>query len=70
MGIGFLYKSIKGSNEEKQISKVFWHDTRFDHAIFYLFASFYLYNRNTTLLILILSIDVIYSVLYRIITNR
>ena len=70
IGSGFLYKSITGSNEEKQISKVFWHETRFIHAIFYLLASLYLYNRNTILLILILSLDVIFSLLYRIISKK
>ena len=32
-GIGFMYKGITGSNNEKQINKVFWHETRYVHGL-------------------------------------
>ena len=31
IGIGFLYKGFTGSNNEIQLSKVFWHETRYIH---------------------------------------
>jgi hypothetical protein len=39
MGTGFLYKYVFGSNNEVQIAKVFWHNTRIVHACFYLLAA-------------------------------
>ena len=39
IGLGFLYKSYTGSNNEYQIAKVFWHTSRKIHALFYLAAA-------------------------------
>lgn len=66
MGLGFLYKYFTGSNDEIQISKVFWHDSRLVHGILYLLVSFYYYKKNTKLTLLILILDIIFSLLYRI----
>jgi hypothetical protein len=70
MGTGFLVKSITGSNNETQIDKVFWHDTRPVHGILYILAAYYLYLGNSPICGIILGIDIIFSILYRIITNH
>lgn len=70
IGIGFLYKYITGSNNEKQFSKVFWHETRYIHGLFYTLASYYLYCNNIKMNTLMLSTDLSFSILYRIITNQ
>ena len=70
IGIGFTYKGYYGSNNEKQISTVFWHDTRLIHASLYSLAGYYLYNDKLNLSLLILFIDILFSILYRIIFNR
>jgi hypothetical protein len=63
MGLGFLIKSIFGSNNEKQIEKVFWHNTRIIHAIIYIYAAiiFVNYKMSSSLLF----IDVLFSIIYR-----
>ena len=43
MGLGFLYKSFTGTNNETQIKEVFWHETRIIHAILFILGS-YTYN--------------------------
>ena len=70
MGIGFLYKYITGSNNEIQLSKVFWHETRLIHASFYILASYYLIKDNLHLGLLLLSSDLIFSILYRFLLNK
>jgi len=70
IGSGFFYKALTGSNNETQISKVFWHDTRYVHSAIYLLSSLYLINGNLKIALLILFLDVIFSVLYRIIFNK
>jgi len=62
MGLGFLIKSIFGSNNEKQIEKVFWHNTRIIHAIIYIYAAiiFVNYKMSSSLLF----IDVLFSIIY------
>lgn len=67
---GFIYKGYTGSNNEKQIAKVFWHDSRYHHAIFYSLATYYLYLNNYKFASLFVLMDVIYSVVYRIIFNK
>jgi len=67
IGFGFLNKAYFGSNNEKQIAKVFWHETRYIHGIIYLLSSLYLLNDNLNLCLLLLLLDVIFSVLFRII---
>ena len=69
IGIGFIYKSVYGSNDEIQIGKVFWHNSRCIHGIFYLLSLYYLVNDELNISLLLLLIDIIFSILYRIIYN-
>lgn len=66
MGLGFIYKSITGSNKEIQIKKVFWHETRTIHGILYILASYYLYNDNLNMNSILLINDLLFSLTYRI----
>jgi hypothetical protein len=70
MGLGFVWKAIFGSNNEIQISKVFWHETRYVHGLLYILASLYLYNDNIKMSSLLLFLDIVFSVSYRISTNK
>jgi hypothetical protein len=70
IGIGFLYKTITGSNDEYQVSKVFWHETRLVHAAFYLLASHYIFINNLNMTSIILFTDIVFSVMYRILLNK
>lgn len=65
MGLGFLYKYLTGSNEEVQIRKVFWHDSRIAHSIFYLLAVYYYYKNDMNNSNKVLAVDIIFSFLYR-----
>jgi hypothetical protein len=69
IGIGFTYKAITGSNNETQINKVFWHKTRFVHGIFYILSAAYLYLGNIKMAIIMLSLDILFSLLFRFIYN-
>ena len=69
MGLGFIYKSMTGSNNEKQLANVFWHETRIIHGIFYLLASYYLYKNNLNMNSILLFNDVLFSFTYRIINK-
>ena len=70
MGLGFVYKGLTGSNNERQVNKVFWHETRYVHGMFYLLSSFYLFKNNVNITSLLLLSDVIFSFLYRFILKR
>ena len=70
IGLGFTFKSLTGSNNEKQFSKVFWHETRGLHGFFYLLAAYYLYNNNINMNTLVLSLDICLSLLYRFLTDQ
>ncbi len=70
MGSGFVYNGLTGSNNEIQLSKVFWHETRYVHGTLYLLASYYLYNNNLDMNSLVLFTDVIFSLVYRLYTNQ
>lgn len=70
IGLGFIYKGYTGSNNETQLSKVFWHDSRYIHGILYLEASYYLYKNKINMNTLMLSTDLCFSLLYRIITKK
>mgnify|MGYP001346584245 CR=1 FL=1 len=71
MGLGFTYNGYTGSNNKSGfISKVFWHETRYLHGILHIFASLYLFNNNLKMNSLILMIDLIFSFLFRIKSNR
>jgi hypothetical protein len=70
MGLGFLFKCTTGSNNETQVTKVFWHETRCFHGFFYILASYYLYYNKVNMNTLMLSTDLCFSLLYRIITKQ
>lgn len=70
IGIGFTYKYLYGSNNEIQVAKVFWHETRIVHGMLYILASYYLYIKNSTMCMLVLGLDILFSILYRIFTNQ
>lgn len=70
MGAGFIYKGFTGSNDETQIAKVFWHNTRYIHGIIYVLSGIYLYNGDVDMNTVLLSTDIAVSILYRVITNQ
>lgn len=70
IGLGFIRKGYFGSNNEIQIRKVFWHNSRYIHGILYILSSIYLYNNNINISIILLILDIIFSILYRLITNK
>lgn len=70
MGIGFIYKGFFGSNNETQIKKVFWHETRYVHGMLYLLSCYYLINKNIKMTGLVLLLDLIFSFLYRFISGQ
>ena len=70
MGLGFIYKGLTGSNSETQVNKVFWHETRYIHGMFYLLSSFYLLKNNVNITSLLLLSDIIFSFLYRFILKK
>ena len=65
MGLGFIYQALFSDNKEIQFNKVFWHDTRVLHGLLYLTSVYYLFKNNIEMNSLVLSLDVIFSVLYR-----
>jgi hypothetical protein len=70
IGVGFLIKSLTGSNKEVQLSKVFWHDSRLAHGVLYILAGYYLYKEKPKICGIVLGLDLIFSILYRILTNK
>ena len=70
IGFGFIIKGYTGSNNEIQLSKVFWHEARYVHGIIFVLASLYLLKDNLNMCLLLLLLDVIFSVLYRITFNK
>ena len=70
MGMGFIYQGYFSSNKEIQIAKVFWHETRFIHGIIYILSGIYLYINKIHLTTILLTLDVLFSLLYRIVTNQ
>ena len=67
---GFFYKGYTGSNNETQLAKVFWHDSRYIHGILYLLAVYYLCNSNYKMSSILVALDIVFSILYRFIMNR
>jgi hypothetical protein len=65
IGLGFIYQSIFGSNNEIQLNKVFWHETRITHGLLYIISVYYLLNNNLDMNSIVLGLDVIFSVIYR-----
>ncbi len=70
MGMGFIYKGYTGSNNEIQIAKVFWHDSRYIHGILYLLASYYLYKNKININSALLGSDICFSLIYRILIKK
>ena len=70
IGAGFIYKGVFGSNNEVQLSKVFWHETRFVHGALYILASYYLYQNNIKMNSLVLTTDILFSIMYRLYMNK
>lgn len=70
IGISFIRKGFVGSNNEVQIAKVFWHETRYVHGILYILSGLYLLNDNLKMCSLILLMDVIFSILYRFLLRK
>jgi hypothetical protein len=65
MGTGFIFKYLTGSNNEIQIAKVFWHDSRLLHGVLYLLAAMYVLQGNAKMSLITLSLDIIGSLMYR-----
>jgi len=63
IGLGFALKDLTGYNNETQIAKVFWHNTRLIHSFLFLLA-FSLSNVKKSSIVLMS--DIIFSVIYRI----
>ena len=70
ISLGFYYKGYYGSNNETQISKVFWHDSRYVHASFYSLSAYYLRIGKLDLSLLLLFMDILSSIFYRILINK
>jgi hypothetical protein len=67
MGIGFIYKFITGSNDEIQVSKVFWHDSRIYHGLIFVLASIMYFKDYKKIASLLVLFDILVSFLYRIV---
>ena len=70
IGLPFIPKGIYGSNDEVQIAKVFWHETRITHGILYTLAAYYIYVENLKLAYVLILTDIVFSILYRIVFNK
>ncbi len=70
MGLSFIAKGFYGSNNEVQIAKVFWHETRIIHGILYTLAAYSVYAKNIRLSSVLVLTDIAFSILYRIIFNK
>ena len=70
MSIGFFYRGVVGSNNEVQIAKVFWHNTRFLHGLLYLCAFIALLNSNSKVATVFIVLDLIFSISYRVYTDQ
>ena len=74
ISFGFLYKSITGSNNEKQLARVFWHESRLAHACLYGLAAFYAFSaskwkKSACMIRIVLFVDIVFSVLFRLCVN-
>lgn len=70
MGLGFIFKALTGSNNETQVAKVFWHETRYVHGTLYVLAAYYLYQQNLDMNSMVLFTDIVFSFIYRFYTNQ
>ena len=64
IGLGFIYKGYTGSNNEIQISKVFWHETRYVHGTLYMLAYYYLSKHNLNTPLLLIKYSTLFFLLY------
>ena len=69
MGLGFIRNGIFGSNNEIQVAKVFWHETRIVHGALLALASYYLYIDNLNMNSIILFTDLLFSFTYRLVNK-
>jgi len=70
IGLGFIYKGFTGSNDEVQIAKVFWHETRYIHGMLYLLASILLFSNKVNIAAMVVLADLLFSFSYRLISNN
>jgi hypothetical protein len=70
IAIGFVYKSVTGSNNETQLAPVFWHSTRFVHAILFTSAFIALFMGRPKISSLLIASDVLFSIIYRVTTDQ
>jgi hypothetical protein len=70
MGGGFMYKGYTGSNNEKQIAPVFWHDTRYIHGSLYILAALSLINGNPINSSGLIISDIAFSIIYRVMSGQ
>lgn len=70
IGLGFIRQGYFGSNYEIQVAKVFWHETRYIHGTLYLLSGLYLFFNNLNMCLLLLGLDIVFSLMYRIIFNK
>jgi hypothetical protein len=70
MGGGFMFKGYYGSNNEAQIARVFWHDTRYIHGSLYILAALSLINGNPINSSALIMSDIAFSIIYRLITDQ
>lgn len=65
MGTSFMFKGFTGSNMEKQVKKVFWHETRYLHGLLYLLSAYFVFIKNIKMASLTLLLDIVFSLMYR-----
>ena len=65
MSSGFMFRGITGSNVEKQVAKVFWHETRYLHGLLYLISAYFVFIKNIKMASLVLLLDIVFSLMYR-----
>ena len=70
IGLPFFYNGYYGSNNETQIARVFWHDARYIHGLLYTTSALYLIAGNVLNSSLLIATDLIFSIIYRIMTDR
>lgn len=63
---GFAWKAFTGSNDEIQVRKVFWHDTRATHSLLFALAALsHVHDRSSISSWNILLVDIAFSFIYR-----
>ena len=70
IGLPFFYNGYYGSNNETQFAPVFWHDTRYIHGSLYTLSALYLIAGNLINSSILIMTDLLFSILYRIMTDQ